>query len=174
SEALSREIGYRHGIAEALCLLGRMAASLGDYAAARARCEESLVIGSEVGNNLNIAVYLEGLANVVAVQGECLWATRLWGAAEALREAMGAPIPPVYRAEYERAVATARSRLGEKSFTDAWAEGQSLTLEQVLSARGPVTIPTSIPIESVSTPSAKQAITYPDGLTAREVEVLRL
>ncbi len=172
--ALSREIGYKHGIAESLSLLGRVAASQGDYAAARAFYEESLAIGREVGYNLSIVFYLEGLAGVVAIQGERFWATRIWGAAEALREAMGTPLPPVYHAEYERAVTAARAQLGEKSFAAAWAEGRSMTPEQALAAQGPVTISESISIEPSSTPLAKPAITYPDGLTAREVEVLRL
>ena len=172
--ALSREIGYRHGTATSLSLLGKVAASQGDYSAARAFYEESLAMGREVGDNLGIAFYLEGLAGVVAVQGERLWATRLWGAAEALREAIGAPLPPVDRPAYESSVAAARAHLGERAFAAAWAEGRMMTPEQVLAAQGPATIPSSPPAASPSTSPAKPSPTYPDGLTAREVEVLRL
>ena len=49
-----------------------------------------------------------------------------------------------------------------------------MTPEQALTAQGPVTIPASIPVEPSSTLSAKQVSIYPDGLTAREVDVLRL
>ena len=45
-----------------------------------------------------------------------------------------------------------------------------MTWEQALAARGPVTIPPETP----PTPPAKSAPTSPFGLTAREVEVLRL
>ena len=121
-----------------------------------------------------IASCLEGLAGVVAAQGELAWAGRLLGAAEALREAMGVPLPPVFRDEYVREVTVVRANLGEKDFGSAWAEGRTMTPEQALAAQGPVTIPESISIESSSTPSAKPVIPYPDGLTAREVEVLRL
>jgi len=76
--------------------------------------------------------HLEGLAEVVAVQGELPWAARLWGTAEALRDGMGMPIPPAYRADYERSVATVRTQLGEQAFTVTWAEGQGMTLDQVL------------------------------------------
>ncbi len=45
-----------------------------------------------------------------------------------------------------------------------------MTWEQALAARGPVTILS----ETAPTPPAKSPPTYPDGLTGREVEVLRL
>jgi predicted ATPase/class 3 adenylate cyclase len=174
SVALSGEIGYRHGTDESLSLLGGVAASEGDYAAARAFYEESLAIKREVGDNTKIPFCLEGLADVVAPQGDPVWAARLWGTAEALREAMGTPLPPVYRAGSERSVAATRTQLGEKAFVTAWAQGRTMTLEQVLAAQGPVTMPTPTPAEPSSTPAAKPAAAYPDGLTAREVEVLRL
>jgi predicted ATPase/class 3 adenylate cyclase/DNA-binding CsgD family transcriptional regulator len=164
--ALSREIGFRYHTAYSLSLLGRVTASQGDYAAARAFYEESLAIGKEVGDNLYIAFYLEGLAEVVAVQGDPTWAARLWGAAEALRDAMGAPIPPVYRAEYDHSVAAARAQLGERAFAAAWAEGRTMTLEQALAAQGKAMIPTPMP--------AGPASTSPAGLMPREVEVLRM
>ena len=49
-----------------------------------------------------------------------------------------------------------------------------MTPEQALAAQGPVTMPMPTPAEPPSTPPAKPAITYPDGLTTREVEILRL
>ena len=49
-----------------------------------------------------------------------------------------------------------------------------MTLEQVLAAQGPVTMPAPIPADPVTAPPVPKAPTYPDGLTAREVEVLRL
>jgi len=171
SVALSREIGHRHSTAESLCVLGRMEALAGDYAAARACYEESVAIGREVGDNLSIGFSLEGLADMVAVQGDPAWAARLWGAAEALREAMGAPIPPVYRADYDRSVAAARTQLGEKAFAAAWTEGRLMTPEQALAAQARA--PTPMPSGSTATPPMKSP-PYPAGLSAREVEVLRL
>jgi hypothetical protein len=57
-------------------------------------------------------------------------AARLFGAAAALRVAIGAPLPPSEHATYDRAVATARSVLGDAAFDIASAAGQSMTLEQ--------------------------------------------
>ena len=171
SVALSRKIGHRHSTAESLFVLGSMEALEGDYAAARNCYEESLAIVREVGANLSISFSLERLAAVVAVQGDPAWAARLWGATEALREAMGTPIPPVYRADYDRAMAAARTQLGEKAFAAAWAQGRIMTPEQALAAKA--MIPTPFPTKPTSTPLMKSS-PHPAGLSAREVEVLRL
>jgi predicted ATPase/DNA-binding CsgD family transcriptional regulator len=174
SLALSEEQGHRRGTCWSLTLLGRVAAAQRKHAAARTWYEQGLQLATDRGFKWESASCLEGLASVVAAQGEPAWAARLWGAAEALREAIGAPLPPVYRADYEHAVATARARLGEKDFVAAWAEGRSMTPEDVLTAKGVVTMPTPVPTEQPSPSPAKSAVIYPNDLTAREVEVLRL
>jgi len=121
-----------------------------------------------------VASCLEGLAVVVAAQGELTWAVRLWGAAEVHREVIGIPLPPVERPAYERNVAEVRNHLGDKTFTAAWLEGRAMTPEQVLAAQSSVVTPQPLSAKQLSTPPAKTTATYPDGLTAREVEVLRL
>src|SRR5207247_1188675 len=119
---------------------------------------------------------LEELASVVAAQGEPTWAAQLWGTAEALRESLWTPMPPIMRADYERSVAAARAQLGKKAFVAAWKEGRTMTAEQALAAQGRTLLPTATPIPpaSLSAPLAKSPTTYPGGLTALEVEVLRL
>jgi len=131
SLTLYREMEHREGMAEALSMLGKVEVARGDYTFARTLYEESLAMAREIGDRELLASGLEGLASVVAVQGELAWATRLWGTAEALREAIGAPVPPIERADYKRAVETARDHLGEKTFASAWAEGRARTAEQV-------------------------------------------
>ncbi len=112
------------------------------------------------------AVFLVELGEVVAAQRQLAWAAQLWGAAEALRDVFGVPIPLVQRTDYERLVSAARVHLGERAFAVAWAQGRSMTPEQALAAKGQK--PTPAPTTTASRP------TYPAGLTAREVEVLRL
>ena len=136
---------------------------------------QSLVRVQEPTTNmsfLDLATVLEGLAAVVAALGELAWAVRLLGAAEALRQTRSTPLPPLYRADYERSLAALRTQLGEKSFTALWREGESLTPEQALAAQG--TVLSSPSAGQPPAPSVKSSMTYPDGLTAREVEVLRL
>jgi DNA-binding CsgD family transcriptional regulator len=148
-----------------------MAVLQDDHATARGLYEESLVIAKELGHKRFIASCLEGLANVTFAQDQPAKAARLWGAAESLREAIGAPNPLV---DHARMVAAARTQLGEKIFAAMWAEGRMMTPEQALIAQGRETIPEADLAGQPSAPPARQAPTYLDGLTAREVEVLRL
>jgi predicted ATPase/class 3 adenylate cyclase len=124
----------QNSTAFSLSHLARVVACEGDSVKARALYEQCLAIMKQVGWKPYTPFYLEGLAAVVAAQGELPLAARLWGTAEALRDGMGTPIPPVYRADYERSVTTARSQLGEQAFAAAWAEGRTMTLEQVLAS----------------------------------------
>jgi len=182
SVALLRREDEQTNKAWSLSLLAKLAAVQADYTTARALYEACLRINkvSFKANSpwylegLAVASYLEGLAAVVAVQGELTWAAHLWGAAEALRETRGTPLPPAYRPAYERSVSTARAQFGEKPFAAVWAEGRTMTLEQILAAQEPVTMPAPIPAEPPTAPPVPKAATYPDGLTAREAEVLRL
>jgi predicted ATPase/class 3 adenylate cyclase len=130
---LYREMGHQEGTAESLTMLARVEAYQGNYAAARTLYEESLMIAQDMDDKELIASSLEGLAGVAAVQGEPARAVRLWGAAEALREVIGAPLPPIERVDYERLVAKARVQLGEEAFTSAWAQGRTKTPDHVLS-----------------------------------------
>jgi hypothetical protein len=59
-------------------------------------------------------------------------AARLYGAADAVRTSIGAPIPPVDRERYESDVELIRSSMDAASFDAAWAEGRSMELEQAV------------------------------------------
>jgi predicted ATPase/class 3 adenylate cyclase/DNA-binding XRE family transcriptional regulator len=129
-----KELGDRWSTAEALLAFARVASSQGELAAASAHYQESLALAREIDAKNLIASALEGAGAVVAAQGEPGWAARLWGTAQVLRVAIGAPLPPVYRADYESALDTTRTRLGEEVFATALAEGGAMTLEQILDA----------------------------------------
>ena len=170
SLVLVQEVGNREGALETLLDLGRVAVAQGDLAAARRRYQECLTILQEIGSQKFLAACLEGLAALDAAQGAPRHAARLWGSAEVLREVMGTPLHPVYQANYEQVRAQVRATLGEQAFRTAWTEGRSVTPEQALAAREGREGATSMP----QLPSAAQPPSYPAGLTAREVEVLRL
>jgi predicted ATPase/DNA-binding CsgD family transcriptional regulator len=173
SVRLCREVGHRWDTIQSIAILAKVADIQHDRAAALALYQKSLDLAREVGDKVLIASGLEGLAGVVAAQGEPVWATRLWGAATALRETIGSPMPPIEHASYERAMTAVRMHLSEKAFAAAWAEGRMFTPEQVLLARGPETTRQQISAGAVAASLAK-APPYPAGLTTREVEVLRL
>jgi len=163
---LYRELGHRHGTANALGVLGKVFVLEGDYATAQTLYEQSLAISCELSEKWVAAVFLMALGEVVAAQRQLAWAGQLWGAAEAIRDATGVPIPLTQRADYERSVSAARVHLGERAFAASWAQGRSMTPEQALAAKGQKPAP---PPTTTTTPPA-----YPARLTAREVEVLRL
>src|SRR4028118_1669003 len=82
-------------------------------------------------------------------------------------EEAGAPVYNYYmpdRALYERILAAARSRLDEPTWTAAWDAGRAMTAEQVVEHA----------LEQESAPDPDAPETYPSGLSAREVGVLKL
>jgi DNA-binding CsgD family transcriptional regulator len=166
--------GMKGDIAWTLSVIAQVEAHQGNYTEARSRYPEILTLAREGGDKVGLIYYLEQLAEVVAAQREVAWAARLWGAAETLHETIGSPLPPVYRAGYKRTVAAARSRLGKQPFVTAWAEGRTMTLEQVLALAEQVAISIPFSVDQPATSPAKAASASPAGLSAREVEVLRL
>jgi predicted ATPase/DNA-binding CsgD family transcriptional regulator len=154
--------------------LARLSARQGDAAAAQRmyREELNLLLESNVYQE-GIAANLEGLAALEAGQGAPRQAAWLWGAADALREAIGAPMYPVYRAGYEQAITQARTQLGEQAFRAAWAEGRLMPPKQVLAAQEQAMTPSVLPARAAAVPPPPPP-SAPFGLTAREIEVLRL
>ena len=69
---------------------------------------------------------------MAVTQGQAEQAAWLLGAAEAPREIIGAPVPPVDRAGYDSQVAAMRSQLDEARFAAAWAEGRAMTIEEAV------------------------------------------
>ena len=175
SVALYREMGHWHGTAESLAALAKIVAAQKDYTEARKLYEESLTISRSLGEKWVLSGSLIGLAEVVAAERQWAWAAQLWGAAETLRDAIGVPVPPIERAGYERAVASAKVHLGEKAFARAWRQGQISTLEEVLALQGrEPTAPATFLTTPPTTTTVNHPPVFPDGLTAREVEVLQL
>lgn len=112
--------------------LGRVAQKQGDTERAAALYRESLVRYRKTSRKPEIARSVEALASLIGVQGQPERAGRLFGAAEAFREAAGAPIPPGDRVDYERAVAAVLAALGEEAFSAARAEGRAMTLKHAI------------------------------------------
>ncbi|HET7271242.1 MAG TPA: hypothetical protein VFI90_09150, partial [Rubrobacter sp.] len=91
--------------------------------------KESLVLCRELGDKLVGSDSIEGLACVAGAGGEAERAARLFGAAEALREATGDQLANTSRSLQEPYLAAARSRIGEVAWIEAWEEGRSMTFE---------------------------------------------
>ncbi|HEV7235489.1 MAG TPA: LuxR C-terminal-related transcriptional regulator, partial [Ktedonobacteraceae bacterium] len=165
---LYKEIGQRRVLAESLAILARIVLAQGERAEARVLYDESRKMAVELNHRWLIAVCLEGRAGIAAEEGQLTWAVQLWGATDALRETIRVPIPLIDRIDYERSIATARTRMGEKDFAAAWKAGRAMTPEQAITTQG------NAVIAPLVAPAATSSPTYPAGLTGREVEVLRL
>jgi predicted ATPase/DNA-binding CsgD family transcriptional regulator len=182
SLALRRQLVDKGGSAHTLMILGRVAFSQGNYERAAMHYKESLDLRQDIGDREGIAAAFEGLATIAGAQGQVGHAAQLSGAAEVLREVIGAPQTPVDRSVYESAVAVMRKLLDETTFAQAWATGRKLSLEQAILVAQQVIIPEQMPPPLVSTTlqevqeSSQKAELLTDsfGLTAREREVLQL
>jgi non-specific serine/threonine protein kinase len=133
SLSIFRELGDREGIADSLNNLGIVASCQGKFGSARILCEESLTIRRELGDSSGMASSLEGIAQIAATVAGSVTGARLWGAAERLREEIGAPLPLGKRQDYDKQVAAARAAIGDDAaFDAAWQEGRAMTLDEAL------------------------------------------
>jgi tetratricopeptide (TPR) repeat protein len=131
SLSIFKELGDERGIALALYSWARAAFRQGDNDRGMVLCTESLALRRKTEDLLGIAECFEVLALVVT-QAQQQRAVRLFATAEALRVAIGAPIPASDRAERDSALANLRRALGDAAFATAWAEGEDLTPEQAV------------------------------------------
>jgi predicted ATPase/DNA-binding XRE family transcriptional regulator len=127
------ELGVRRDIISSLLsTLGNIALSRGDYPRAQGLFNQSLGLACEEGDKETIGRGLTGLAGLARVIGNLEQAARLWGSEHALRKIVDIPISGAERAEYESAVAAARTQLDAATFAAAWAEGQTMTLDDAV------------------------------------------
>ena len=132
SVSIIQEVGDHLGLASILINWARLEGSLGQLDVARSLYSKSLNIVQWGEFQHMSATLLEGIAILAAAQDACSDAAQLWGCAEALRETIGTPLPPLYHAEVASAVVTARTQLGEDRFAATWSAGRTLSLQQAL------------------------------------------
>jgi predicted ATPase/DNA-binding XRE family transcriptional regulator len=120
--AVFKEMGSQIDIAEFQIGLARVLTAQNELSTAQALYLESLPVLNGIGNQELIAYCLEGLGIIQAKQGYMKQAIQLWRSAEVLRQAIGAPLPPVYQTDYKREVTAAKNQLGEQAFETTWAD----------------------------------------------------
>ncbi len=137
---IHRRLGDSQGVAHVLSNLASLEMRMDNYAESETLFHQALPLWKELGDKAGIAYVLTGMAQLAGAQGAMERAARLFGASEALREAIHFPIPPLEREEYDRSVALAREACEEQKFTANWKSGQLMTLEQALDFAGQVHI----------------------------------
>jgi len=149
--------------------LANLALDRGDRRAARSWLAAALALWKRLDERLGQINWLTAMACLAAAEGRPERAVRLAAAVRELNAAIGAPATPTYPRTYERRLTMARQALSERAAAAVWAEGQAMTLEQVLAyAEAPEPAPAN------AGASSRSARTNPDGLTSREQEITRL
>jgi predicted ATPase/class 3 adenylate cyclase len=129
--AILEELGDRRGVARVLTHLADLALSDGDPARARDLYRQGLGLRQDLGDLPGLAGAMEGLAGAVASDDPAA-AARLHGAAESLREAIRAIVPPQAAARHDQSLADLESRLGPEAFEAARREGRQMTPNEAL------------------------------------------
>jgi predicted ATPase/DNA-binding SARP family transcriptional activator len=120
------------GMAFALVNQGFAALSEGRHDRAVELLREALRRLAELEFKDVIGYCFEGLAAVLALTGRAQEASKLLGAAEALRESLGVGLAPAEQATHDTTVAAVQSSLGEGRFNAAWRQGRELALDEAI------------------------------------------
>jgi non-specific serine/threonine protein kinase len=170
SLALFRGIGERRTMPYSLNLLGMLAWHRQDQARASSLWMEGLALSRDLGNQLGVVNSLEMLAFPAIAVGLPNRAACLLGSAESVREAIGAPHPPIERRRLAEVMAAGRAALGADEFAAAYATGRALSLhEAIVEGRDFAA--------SLADTACQEAATIPSALlalTRRERDIMRL
>jgi predicted ATPase/class 3 adenylate cyclase/DNA-binding CsgD family transcriptional regulator len=119
-------------LALALAARARVHIALGDDERAAADAYDGLAIAAPMAGYLCVPDLLECLAEVGRDAGNLQHATRLVGAAHAMRQRLELPRFKVYDAGHEALLAAMRKAMGDSEFDDALAEGEALPAEEAV------------------------------------------
>jgi predicted ATPase len=134
-EALTlwRGVGTKVGMRAALLDLTLVALDAMDTGAAARTCRDVLDLCREfVDRSGTMARCLEVAAAVACAFGAGAHSARLLGAADALRDALGAPLPVHERLEYDHWASATLALLGARRFGALRQEGRMLSVEEAV------------------------------------------
>jgi predicted ATPase/DNA-binding CsgD family transcriptional regulator len=129
--ALARKLDVPHLVADALEQSGLLTAT-DDAGAAEDLHHEALALRVDHGLRTFMVDNLDALAGLACRAESFAEAVRLLAASDAARAAMGYPRPPIDRPVHEATVARLRDALGDQPFSDVWAEGANLSLDDAV------------------------------------------
>ncbi len=128
SMLINREVGDSWMVAICHNNLGNATRGLGDYEAARTHYADSLRAYREYDDRWALAFLLEDIGVLAAQSGDARAALELVGAADALRDAIGAPRSPSLEEEIAKNLATAATALSDEERVSCSTRGRSLDL----------------------------------------------
>ena len=169
-----------------LTRLAQVTLRQGDAAAALTACREVLQYCQSFGQTAHLSVALDLLAQLAARAGDPVDGARLAGAAERLHASLGALNADLREPAHRAAVAALRAALGAAAFARAAAAGEAMSDDETIKLglavaaaleRGRLSAEPVLELAGqwprlAATGHARMALSA--GLSAREVEVLRL
>jgi hypothetical protein len=126
SMAILRECGDTDGLRFGQIHLAHTALAEARFDEARSLLTQSLAVCQRGGEKRLVVECLHGLAEVAEATGNLERAARLFGAAQALQDAIGF----AFWREYESHIAALRQHLGETTFAAAWESGHAMSWQQ--------------------------------------------
>ena len=132
SERLAREHGDDSALAAILLDRSRLALAARDTGAAASLARAAIELHGSYGMTLGVAEGIKLLALVAEADGKPDRTARLIGAADALREAVGASLAITRAGDVDDAVRRASASLGEAAFEAARAEGRALSVDEAV------------------------------------------
>jgi len=129
-DAVSTTAGWHHLLA--LTTRARVEIAQGEPDEAERDLHDALMCGVDIQARTGVADILECLADLSADRGSPREATRLLGAAQAIRQLIGEVRFQIHQAGYDASVAALRQTMSEDDFTSAWAGGAALSVEQAV------------------------------------------
>jgi predicted ATPase/DNA-binding CsgD family transcriptional regulator len=154
---------------ETLVLRGTIAIESGDRTAAASVLLEALDLALLFGSGIRLARLLEALAALL-VEWQPYGCVRMAAAAEQLRITLRAVPRPSERQRLGRYLQTARLRLGQQRYSEAWKAAPTVPLDEtLLDARELV-----LGFQAGRRPDGAQAFSSADALSPREREVATL
>jgi len=127
-----REMGSNWWMAQALTPFGAIVDDQADHSRAAELLREALTMARDGGDKRSAASAIDELAALAYALAEPERAARLPGGAQAIREAIGAPIAPADRPRLESRVNAVRTALGEQALAVVYTEGLTMTPEEAI------------------------------------------
>ena len=131
--SISRKLGFQEGIAWSLHELAIVARRRRRPVREPAMMlRDALLVHRQLGDRWRVASVLEELAGSLLVRQDPRAALETLASADALRAALGAPVPPAETPDREATLGRCKRKLSSAAFDAAWAEGQARELDNAI------------------------------------------
>ncbi|MEO8285165.1 MAG: LuxR C-terminal-related transcriptional regulator [Chloroflexota bacterium] len=174
SASLYRELGDQGRFANVYRNLGQVATLQGRYTEATSRLREAIAIHNSAGLRASLHLHVSAFAAVAVEQGQFDIAAKLFAAAIPPETVNLVSMSPVDLTHYTKYYEKARRKLGKADFEALTAQGQQMTLAEAISLAQKLDVLSTYEPNTAKISQPTDSRSFPDALTKREVELLRL